>query len=146
MTPAEFIPDIHTAPPVGAGAHGPVQAALLPLLRINGTLFVVEGCLHFFQRHPHAAAGEPEEDRGQLSPMSTSPMTRPGDPWPLDTNPDRPPAPHRQVPRAQNGDCSRKRRFADPARLAYYARHRQQRFSRRLFAEGPALQRPHREG
>ena len=63
MTPAEFIPDIHTAPPVGAGAHGPVQAALLPLVRINGTLFVVEGCLHFFPSSPptHPAEGEPGE-------------------------------------------------------------------------------------
>jgi hypothetical protein len=133
VTPAEFTPDDHTAPHGGAGADGPVEGALLPLVRINGALYVVEGCLHFFPRHPHAAGGEPGEDRGQLSPTSTSPMTRPGDPWPLDTNPDHPPAPRRRLPRAESGDCSRKRRSADPARLAYYARHRQQRFARWLF-------------
>jgi hypothetical protein len=52
LTPAEFTPDIHTAPPGEAIADGPVQGALLPLVSINGTLYVVDNCLHFYPAAP----------------------------------------------------------------------------------------------
>jgi hypothetical protein len=42
-------------PPATAQPDGPVEGALLPLVRINGKLIVIENCLHFFRppRHGH---------------------------------------------------------------------------------------------
>ena len=63
----------------------------------------------------------------------------PSNAWPTETNPDRPPQ-GRKLTRAEKGDCSRKRRFSDPIRLAYYAGHRARRFSRRMLgAASPAF-------
>lgn len=42
--------------------------------------------------------------------------------------------------RAINGDCSRRRRTADRARMAYYAAWRQRRFAKRFL--GQAVQPP----
>ncbi|HTU18829.1 MAG TPA: hypothetical protein VMG10_12285 [Gemmataceae bacterium] len=53
-------------------------------------------------------------------------------------NPDRQRLDCRRSKRAENGDCSRRRRFADPIRQRYYARHRQQRFARRMLSNLPA--------
>jgi hypothetical protein len=53
--------------------------------------------------------------------------------------PDNPGRPRcRRSKRAQNGDCTRARRFADSARQRFYAAHRAQRFARRMIGDAPA--------
>jgi hypothetical protein len=42
------VPEPH-GPEAKGRADGPVEGALLPLVRINGTDYVVANCLHFFR-------------------------------------------------------------------------------------------------
>jgi hypothetical protein len=47
-TLADSLESRNTGRPAEALANGPLVGALLPLVRINGRLFVVENCLHFW--------------------------------------------------------------------------------------------------
>lgn len=49
---------------------GPVAGALLPLVRINGHLFVVEHCLHFFSAVPLRPT------RTEVTPRLTTPEAK----------------------------------------------------------------------
>ena len=57
MATAEFTPDNNTIQPSGADADGPVESALLPMIRINGIVYVVDNCLHFFVPNIHSPRG-----------------------------------------------------------------------------------------
>lgn len=58
-------------------------------------------------------------------------MTPPSPNWPFDQPGNQQPR-RRSSRRAQNSDCSRSRRFADPIRCRHYALRRQQRFATRM--------------